>query len=110
MVRNLLTHFGDDGVAKLAEDFSTCTEWQAKLFSAIYSESPYSLRVELTSLFLSAKSVRELMIKSAGARRADGILRTAIKKDQSLQMWRINTMKTRSSEPGPYRESDCPTE
>nr|WPV62259.1 MAG: RNA-dependent RNA polymerase [Wufeng shrew chuvirus 2] len=111
-VRDMLWCYNKASLEVLIDDLRSAQEWQAKPFTALYSNSPYHLIDELLSGFVTAKSIMDLLITSSrNINKSQKILEQAIKKDHKVHLWRINVLNEKI--PLIDRQllyTDCPAE
>nr|UYL95473.1 MAG: polymerase [Xining Chuvi tick virus 1] len=94
MIKQLLTMYSTRNRDTLVAALESGKEWPAKVYSILYCSSPFQLVEELLMQFLTAKSIRELLIVSrTRPKQANRILTTALKKDHSVHLWRLKILR-----------------
>lgn len=87
---------GDDVKEKndaLLNLLASCNELNAKVLSALYSATPEGLLDELIKKFESARSINELMIRTRGMRKSTEALRSVIRCERNLHIWRMKRIR-----------------
>nr|QXV86378.1 polymerase [Chuviridae sp.] len=67
----------------------------ARVFASLYAASPKGVLSEFLTKFETARSVLQVLILGSGKRRAHRTLRSLVKQEAKLQMWRYNVLKGR---------------
>ncbi|GBN63196.1 hypothetical protein AVEN_274950-1 [Araneus ventricosus] len=79
---------------KLLDIFANSEIWWAKIFSAVYDASVFALSDILIMQFVTAKSLMDaFLVCGTQRRRFEKFLRHALKKDRTVNYWRINILK-----------------
>ncbi|AJG39057.1 polymerase [Tacheng Tick Virus 4] len=93
-VKQLFTLYDHKARDRLVAALESNGEWPAKAFAALYANSPFQLLEELLTQFLTAKSIKDLLLTSRlSSKRTHNVLRGALRRDKAYHEWRVKVLK-----------------